>query len=65
MNKKQVWTKDKSVESLLKVIESGKNNEVITAIRLLNSMYGLNEPQDENKKFEGKIEIVFIEPSTK
>ncbi len=62
MDKLDNWTKDKSVESLLRVIETGKNSEVLTAIRLLNTMYGFNEPKenDEDSKLDGKIEVMFV-----
>ncbi len=64
MTKQEAWTKDKSVESLLRVIETGKTSEMLAAIKLLNAMYGFNEPEDDTNEseLEGKIEIVLVKP---
>ncbi len=62
MEKGLIWTKNLAVETLLHVIESGTNHEILSATRLLNAMYGFNAPDknENDNTFEGKIEIEFI-----
>jgi len=49
---KNLWTREKSVSALKKIVESeeefAKPNDIISAVKELNSMHGFNDP----KKYE-------------
>lgn len=42
---KQLWTRELSVKTLVKVLENGANREVIAAVQELNKMHGWNAPE--------------------
>jgi len=50
--KQNLWTREKSVAALKKIVESeeefAKPNDIISAVKELNSMHGFNDP----KKYE-------------
>ena len=42
---RELWTREDSVKTLISVMQDGRPNDIISAIKELNNMHGFNEPK--------------------
>ena len=45
LEEKALWTREKSIETLVRVLKDGGNRDVIAAVQELNKMHGWNAPE--------------------
>ncbi len=57
-----LWTRDKAVEVLMKIIEEGNPVSTLNAVKQLNSMYGFNtaEVQENEQDEANSIEVRLV-----
>ncbi len=56
-----LWTRDKAVEVLMKIIEEGNPVSTLNAVKQLNAMYGFNTAEAiENDEENNSIEIHLV-----